>query len=409
MKNIFVLLAIYSCVFLYAEQSADNVIDSISEGTRKDSTSSDLNPNKNRAKRNYNEEVAYGLFVRYEQEEASEIKPIESLENFAFDVKAEKEKQRTKYLKERLALLKAEKEKYKKENFIKYGHGYCYLDKEIVVERLANYAYLSCNLNYPIGKVTLAISLVPEFYGSALIGNPLYVQKGEKRIPIKNGVVMTKDKNSINLANLVNDRKLQKMVATGLYKSAQIATVQAQAYLQERIAARQIQETIVSPGGVGGSVVSTTTNRIAPPKEDYYLAATFAIVGELSKIIGESFVKDLPFTFKAFKNSVYYVDLQFSEDGNMEGYKMKQDNLFKKEPTFNSSEESQITEQLPVLNNHVIENRTNINPATSTTIQKKKKTKKQKIVPPKNYPIQNRDEIDEITRELNNITPTKGI
>lgn len=409
MRNILIFLTVYSCTFLFAEQSSDNVIDSISEGTSRDSTSSDLNPNKNRAKRNYNEEVAYGLFEHYENIEEKDIEPIKEIEKFAFDIKAEKERQRTKYLKERLALLKAEKEKYEKENFIKYGRGYCYLDKEIVVERLANYAYLSCNLNYPIGKVTLAISLVPEFYGSALIGNPLYVQKGEKRIPIKNGVVMTKDKNSINLANLVNDRKLQKMIATGLYKSAQIATVQAQAYLQERIAARQIQETIVSPGGVGGSVVSTTTNRIAPPKEDYYLATTFAIVGELSKIIGESFVKDLPFTFKAFKNSVYYVDLQFSDDENMEGYKMEENNLFKKEPTFNSKEESQITETLPVLNNHVIENRTNINSTTTNATTTNKKTKKQKIVPPKNYPIQNREEIDKITRELNTLAPSKGI
>jgi len=270
-----------------------------------------------------------------------------------------------------IALAEAEKEKLetleiKKKKKIRYAQGYCYLSRDILVERLATYAYFECDFSEPIGKAKLAVSMVPEFYAKAIIANPLYVvTKDNKRMPISSGVVMTKDKNSINLANIINDRLLEKIIVTSGYKGVGVFAKQAQSFLDAKSAARYSQ-TSTTTGGLTPVVIQDT--RIKQPRiEDYFATATVQLVSELTKIIGENMVKNLPYTFKINKGNVFFADLEFADDGKMEGYKINQENIVKREPAFNDGLEEEIeVEVIPVKNQHNIGN----TPGSTSTANK---------------------------------------
>ncbi|MBD3822992.1 MAG: hypothetical protein IE916_00590 [Epsilonproteobacteria bacterium] len=344
---------------VFAAQGSSAILEQMTEGgVETDSTYRDVTPTHSNMTKSKYEEVIYE-HLKFHAEQDMENKELlyskSHAKDFTFDVEEHQLDFKKKELVKQIALLKAQKEEAdEKARIPRFVRGYCYTTNEMLVERMATYAYLECDFNEPFGKSSLAVSLVPEFYAKALVGNPLYIANGDKRYPISNGVVLTKDKNSLNLANVVNDHKLQKMLATGAYKGLGIVGQNAQAYIEDERASRTQQEIVVTDG-IGGTTVTQATNTLPPDKATYWALAGIQFVSEISKVIGESYVQDLPYTFKVNQNRVFYVDVQLATDGNMEGYKVDQPNIFKKEPIFGEGK-SDVTETVPVLNNHVIEN-----------------------------------------------------
>jgi hypothetical protein len=279
-----------------------------------------------------NEETAiYNHLLLAEQSGAGEPQTAEK-ETAAFDIaKARKialEAERKAAASKAKAKRKSEEEK----TLVKFVKGYCYLHNDVVVERIATYANLDCDFPQPLGRASLSVSMTPEFYAKALVANPLYVVKDNVRLPVLNGVVMTKDQNSINLANVVNDRLLKKILATGTYRGIGVAAQQAQAYLNAYQESLKHEQAVVLDGNTTGVV--TTTNTEKPSPGLYAAMAGVQFISEMAKIVGENFVRELPFTFKAFKGSVYYVDLQFAPGTHLRGYTVPGKNLVKQEPEF---------------------------------------------------------------------------
>jgi hypothetical protein len=332
------------------EQSMGNILSSMSESsTEGRSTDSTVSlPNKTRKMTGYDEALSLTFFQSSELPNKTQVGVDSAM---AFNVEGYQNElnkiARDKAEKERLEA----EEEYKASHEIKYVSGYCMLNKQIVVERLATYAYLDCDFSGTIGRGQLAISLVPEFYAKALIGNPLYlITKDNDRLPVHNGVVMTKDKNSVNLANVVNDRLVQKIAITSGYKGLGVVAQQAQAFLDAKSAARYQTSSTVTGGD--NPVVVQDTKVLQPRIEDYFATALVQTVGEIAKIVGENLVENLPYTFQAHKGSVFYVDLELTGSSNMEGYKISEPNIVKQEPTFKDGREVPVAhEVIPVMNN----------------------------------------------------------
>lgn len=357
MKNKIVSILVYGTllsVFSYAEQGSANIIDQMSKGGFADNTSNaEVNPYGTSGKIYGYEEATFEHLKEVERDQGQRIEMAVDLAGHAYDVEGYQKEREREESERRLAMINVKQQAENERNIVRYGYGYCYLNDDIIVERLATYAYLDCDFNEPIGRASLAVSMVPEFYAKALVGNPLYViTRDNTRIPIQNGVVMTKDKNSVNIANIVNDRLLEKIMITGSYKSLGIVAQQTQAYLDAKTASRTTSATTIT---TGDNPVVINDTQTAPPKySDYWATATVQVVSELAKIVGENMVENLNYTFKANKGSIYYVDVQFSDDKNMEGYKIQTDNIVKREPVFINTEHTNNIklETIPVLNNH---------------------------------------------------------
>lgn len=210
-------------------------------------------------------------------------------------------------------------------NEIYYLSGYCFAgEKAVDVSRLSSYSYLRCNFDRVIAQnktkipdylssPTLATLLIPDAFSKALIGKPLYLSSGENRMSVLGGVIMNYEKTSINLAHIVNDRKIASFMMQGGIRTADVATAQAQAYLDaKRAAATEKNVAYENSANVDRTIVSENT--AAPEVSDYLFNAGIKIVSELVKTGGEIFKEDLPYLFQTQGNAVYFVDIAVSRE-----------------------------------------------------------------------------------------------
>jgi len=365
-------LLLCSTPYLFADRAdEDRVVGQIGEvDTRHANTELSSDQVKANVGINYEEIMYEHILANNNKEETVEVydQPVP----FAYDIKKEREDTAARMAdaasqrveEQQRQLVAASKRAFSA------GRGYCYLDEEVAVQKIASYVMLSCDLNQPIGHVTLGVSMVPEFYAKALIGNPLYIVREDERIPVKNGVVMTKDRNSINLASIVNDSLLKKIAATSVYKGIGVVATQAQEYLNQKIASDTQQQQGVQ-GGLT-PITTTITNTRPPDPYTYIAVAGIQVVSQIAKIVGENYVQDLPFTFKIAKGRVFYVDLQFANGDDMEGYKVLQPNVIKKAPGLAEGKDGILqpvkpTEIVPVVNNHMKENKVTRGSTSATT------------------------------------------
>lgn len=194
--------------------------------------------------------------------------------------------------------------------------GYCYgPDQAIEVSRLSSYVYLKCNFNNI--NAELATLLIPDAFSKALIGKPLYLKIGSNRYPVKGGVVMNYNRTSLNLAHIVNDRKIETFLAKSGISGAEVATKQAEAYLKDKKASRTTQEQ-TNIATANSAQVVTATNTQAPQVSDYLATAGVQFISALVKNGAEVFMTDLPYLFKTQKNGAYYADLMVTTQKSYE-------------------------------------------------------------------------------------------
>lgn len=351
------LTALLSASSEQGRQSGENITTQINrDGIDVSGTTKNVGPERNENHEHNYEEVTYQHFLM--REESTPKVQASNAGEYAFDVKAARDKEEALEHQRKLEILALENRRRDaiKKQMMGYTRGYCFLDREIFVEKIATYAYFECNFKKPFGTVELTVSVVPEFYAKALIGNPLYVTKDGKRYPVKNGVILTKDKNSINIANFVDDYMTEKVSASLGINGLNAVAKQAQAYMVQRRASDNIQGVVTSSSGLNQSVTGYSRTRKPDPME-YLVLAGIELLSTSAQIIGESYIKSLPYIFKVNKDSIFYADLQFADDNEMEGYKLQQPNIIKREPTFTNGFEDKVQEeQIPVQNNHAGQN-----------------------------------------------------
>jgi len=330
-KNYIILLLMLFSSILLSASDIDRIMEQ--SGVKINTSSANDKVEKREAKKSvYNyQEVVYQRLMDNERAQGSPKQANEVSSFAAKNVEIQKKKIAALSKKYRASKQKSDKKK----SYVSFASGYCYTETEITVERLATYAYLSCDFEKPIGHATLALSVSPDFYAKALIGTPMYIQKGKYRLPIVSGAVLTKDKNSINIANVVNDRKIAKITTMGVYTTFSVATKTAQEYLKmkQEAATTTSTDTIAT---TSGTTTVTATNTSEIPIENYLVSGAIQLVSELAKVVGEVMINDLPYTFKIYKNSVFYVDLELSGDENILGVRavLKDGNMAVREPIF---------------------------------------------------------------------------
>ena len=210
------------------------------------------------------------------------------------------------YVKKQKRFIKTTKNKHHYVSF--YLNGYCELPYKVTVSRLSQFVYLRCNFNK--GKGTLAALLVPDLYSKALVGKPIYVVLNNKRYYVKGGVIMNAQKTSINIASVINDRKIEKFIAKTGIDTANIVTKQALAYLQAKQQSEQQQQAYYDQNTSNPIVI---TNYQKPQVKDYVQTAGIQILSQIIQNVSNSFFINLPYLFEVNKNTIFYTDLYVTD------------------------------------------------------------------------------------------------
>lgn len=211
--------------------------------------------------------------------------------------------------------------------------GYCILQNEVKIGRIAGYADLNCDLSIN-SHATLKVALTPDFYSKALIATPLYVNIDGERYTITAGVVQNGIRTSINVASEVDDYLVSRIAAESAVKSASVVTQYAQQYLDDKYRQR-IQTT--NRYDQNGNVISDTDDTTPEPrKADYIGMALVEITGKLIESIGNAYLQTREYSFKIDGKTIMFADLQINiNEHNMKGVGYEPQNLIVQQPSTN--------------------------------------------------------------------------
>jgi hypothetical protein len=217
--------------------------------------------------------------------------------------------------------------------------GYCRLLAPLEVNDLAQYGSFSCDLEGSRDKVRLTALIEPEHISKALVGRPLYIKTAKgKRYTIKDGVMMNAKQTSINIASVVNDYALARLIGEGAIDSSRIVSKYARDYLLAKQQSDIEQSVYYGDGNttVGGLVYGSkpvvTTNRKPPKRRDYVNMAGIELVSKMVDLLGNAFLDKLSYLYKMNADTLYYVDIAVSTDEGMVGVDYTLDNLVAKSP-----------------------------------------------------------------------------
>ena len=250
-------------------------------------------------------------YVKMEKENDTNIYSANKV-NIAYDIKNKKQiKDFNKNIKQQ-SLYYMNNKTNKSTSF--YLTGYCVIKNPVKIERLSAMSYLDCNFDKGNGK--LAVLLVPDVYSKALIGKPLYVifnNNPNKRYYVHGGVVMNAQQTSLNIASIVNDRKIDRYLAKTSIDSANIVTINALNYLKaKQESSKQTKVTYMKDEN--GDLVPIQSQETKSPKiSDYIAVSTMQLISNAVKNLGDMFYEDLPYFFKIKANTMFYVDLYLSD------------------------------------------------------------------------------------------------
>lgn len=276
----------------------------------KETTSHELNNDT------YEDIAIYNYIVAYDTK-SNKKKYLEKFENtkfvtdnvLAYNKKLEEQK---KALEEEK---KNEEEKQSEERTIAFS-GYCSSSYDIEVEKIQAYNVLNClfdenELNISSSKMMVMLSPLTD--RNALVGKPIYLQYGQKKISIENGIMLTADRTSMNVANFVNDKKLKKLSGEFMTQGGDAILNNSIAYMKQKEAS-QVTEEVVSESSVSGTTTTTASNTEEPKVETYLASTGLQLLSGLIKIGGILLSEDSHPLFKVHANQQFYVDFVVTLD-----------------------------------------------------------------------------------------------
>lgn len=325
MKKSIILSGLLLSVALANQQiSMENYLNNnnVVDNTKKEYTSEYQDATKIDASKgffNY-KEVVYSRILDYRLNGAAEEKVSVASVTPTFDVKDHQKK--LKEERERLEKEANSKTEEAKKGETLYAQGYCRFKNNVEVTRISEYSYLDCEFD-DFGQATLAVLVVPDFYARALVAQPLYISYSDgfgkqKRLNTTNGAILNATKTSINIANIVNDYLLEKILASSAYQGATIATNQAKAYLDAKSQARTKEQVTYVNTGDGTTEAVKSTNTDMPEKSDYITGAAVEFISSIVKVIGKSVLSNINYSFKINKNAMVFADVVVSSDTSIE-------------------------------------------------------------------------------------------
>ena len=205
---------------------------------------------------------------------------------------------------------KMDEQKKEEQGF--YTRGYCSFLNQVDVSDMVAFAEVECMLD-GIGYSRMSIALHPEHSSKALVGQALTITpdgtEQRDRLEVRKGVILNGLRTGLNIASIVNDRKIEKMAAAGMLATNYIVSDESIKYMDALIASRKNESSQVIPG-TGGSapIVVQNSNTEKPVVSDSVALAGIRLASSLVGIVGESIINNLPYLYRIEKGQRIYFD-----------------------------------------------------------------------------------------------------
>jgi len=231
-----------------------------------------------------------------------------------------------------LALASAEQEKkYKEEQNILlaeqklenekpvsyYVGGYCTVNTPVKIVRNSEFTSLNCLLDFGNGEYRDAdvfSGVYPNYKEESLTVLPIYATFPNQSKVNLDGVVLTSDKASLNIADHVENFRIRKLVAEYGLATNDVAFRYANAYLTQVIASRSTTNvdyiSVPDPANPAlNSVVPVVTSNTQPPSStDYFALAGIELLSQIVSIGAKNMLEDSDPLFRIFKGKRVYLE-----------------------------------------------------------------------------------------------------
>ena len=282
-------------------------------GTRKAKTTSSIEYNND----TYEDVAIYNLIKKDDRSiNAVNNDNVGKDENFLVNNKKLHDKKVLEYL--AMKEKSDQRNSKKQEDKIYNLSGYCSVSNNVVVQRMQAYSVMDCRLDeneLGIENTQMFASFVPIFNKLALIGKPIYLRQGSRKIPINNGVILTVDQTNLNLATFINDVKIKNLLADMAITTNDIAYTTSMDYLEQKKQS-DTQEKLSAVASPSGTSIVKATNTKAPDTTTYLTIAGIQLLSSFVNILG-NFYKDNNYPlYKIQKQTEFYVDFNIKIKGN---------------------------------------------------------------------------------------------
>ena len=226
--------------------------------------------------------------------------------------------------------IEAEREANKtKETPFYFVGGYCTVNTPVKIIRHSEFTTLNCLLDFGNGQYRDAevfAGVYPNYKKETLTVLPMYATfRNEKKVSME-GVVMSEDKGSLNIADHIETFLIRKLVAEYGLIVNNVAYKYANLYLANKI--QSSVETRVDyidqtdANGVVRSIPIVTETQKALSKRDFFTAAGLELFGKVLASIGENILEDSSPLFRIFKGKRVFVEgvISTGGEGVMAGY-----------------------------------------------------------------------------------------
>lgn len=233
------------------------------------------------------------------------------------------------------AELKWKEEKKKRDAIIKeeakrkpsyFVGGYCTIPELVKIVRNSEFTNLDCLLDFGNGEfrdATVFAGVYPNYKKETLTVLPIFVTFKNKSKANFNGIVMTGERSSLNIADHIERFKIRELVAEYGLAINDVAYRYATLYMSNLISSRVRTQvdyvSVPNNNGVGGSTVQPiVTNKVAPPNAyDFFAVAGIELVSKLFSIGAKNALEDTSPLFTIYRGKRVHIDgvVSFDTEG----------------------------------------------------------------------------------------------
>jgi len=226
---------------------------------------------------------------------------------------------------EQATIKKKEEEEAKKVPSYFVG-GYCTVLTPVKVVKNSEFTELDCMLDFGEGSfrdARIFAGVYPNYKKETLTFLPLTATFANQNKASFNGIIMTQDRSSLNIADHIDRFRMRQLVSEYGLAINDVAYRYATLYMGNLMASRVRTKvdyiSVPSNNGIGGSVVQPiVTQRVAPPKvEDFFTMAGIELVSKLFALGAKNVLENTSPLFTVYKGKKVHIDgvVSFKTDG----------------------------------------------------------------------------------------------
>ena len=234
----------------------------------------------------------------------------------ATDLALASAEQEKKYREEQAKLL-AEQKLQDDKPISYYVGGYCTVNTPVKIVRNSEFTSLNCMLDFGNGEYRDAdvfSGVYPNYKEESLTVLPIYATFPNQSKVNLDGVVLTSDKASLNIADHVENFKIRKLVSEYGLATNDVAYRYANAYMTQVIASKSTTNvdyiSVPDPANPAlNSVVPVVTSNTQPPSSaDYFALAGIELLSQIISIGAKNMLEDSDPLFRIFKGKRVYLE-----------------------------------------------------------------------------------------------------